>query len=118
MLQAKFEKLSVFFPMWNEEQYLQRALNAAQELCEELQALEIISDFELVIVDDASTDSTPQLADAAAARDKRIKVVHHPVNRKLGGSIKSGLRPQPVMSFYIPMQTCHLICVKCITRCA
>ena len=90
MLQAKFEKLSVFFPMWNEEQYLQRALNAAQELCQELQALEIISDFELVIVDDASTDSTPQLADAAAARDKRIKVVHHPVNRKLGGSIKSG----------------------------
>lgn len=90
MLQAKFEKLSVFFPMWNEEQYLQRALNAAQELCEELKALEIISDFELVIVDDASTDSTPQLADAAAARDQRVKVVHHPVNRKLGGSIKSG----------------------------
>ena len=90
MLQAKFEKLSVFFPMWNEEQYLQRALNAAQELCEELQTLEIISDFELVIVDDASTDLTPQLADAAAARDKRIKVVHHPINRKLGGSIKSG----------------------------
>ena len=90
MVQAKFEKLSVFFPMWNEEQYLQRALSAAQELCEELQKLQTIADYELVIIDDASTDSTPQLADAAAARDSHVKVVHHPVNRKLGGSIKSG----------------------------
>ena len=90
MAQAKFEKLSVFFPMWNEEQYLQRALNAAQELCDELQKSQTIADYELVIIDDASTDSTPRLADAAAAQDKRIKVVHHPVNRKLGGSIKSG----------------------------
>ena len=90
MVQAKFEKLSVFFPMWNEEQYLQRALNAAQELCDELQKSQTIADYELVIIDDASTDSTPRLADAAAALNSRIKVVHHPVNRKLGGSIKSG----------------------------
>jgi len=90
MVQAKFEKLSVFFPMWNEEQYLQRALNAAQDLCDELQKSQTIADYELVIIDDASTDSTPRLADAAAALNSRIKVVHHPVNRKLGGSIKSG----------------------------
>ena len=90
MTVAKFEKLSVFFPMWNEEQYLQRALNAAQDLCVELQSSHHISDYELVIVDDASTDSTPRLADEAAAKNKRVKVVHHPVNRKLGGSIKSG----------------------------
>ncbi len=76
--------------MWNEEQYFQRALNAARELCEELQESRKIADYELVIIDDASTDSTPQLADAAAQQDSRIKVVHHPTNRKLGGSIKSG----------------------------
>lgn len=76
--------------MWNEEQYFQRALNAARELCEELQESRKITDYELVIIDDASTDSTPQLADAAAQQDSRIKVVHHPTNRKLGGSIKSG----------------------------
>ncbi|NQV97619.1 MAG: glycosyltransferase family 2 protein [Acidimicrobiaceae bacterium] len=90
MLHTKFERLSVFFPMWNEEQYLQRALKAAHDLCQELIGLGTIADYQIVIVDDASTDSTPQMADEAARRDTRVKVVHHPINRKLGGSIKSG----------------------------
>ena len=90
MLHAKFESLSVFFPMWNEEQYLQRALKAAQDLCQELIDLGTIADYQIVIVDDASTDATPQMADEAARRDTHVKVVHHPTNRKLGGSIKSG----------------------------
>jgi glycosyltransferase involved in cell wall biosynthesis len=76
--------------MWNEEEYLQRALNAAIELGDELIANGTVQDYEMVIVNDASTDATPQLADAASAANPRIKVVHHPVNRKLGGSIKSG----------------------------
>jgi len=90
MAATDFERLSVFFPMWNEEEYLQRALDAAEGVCLELIASGDIGDYELVIVDDASTDSTPRLADEAAARDPRVKVVHHPTNRKLGGSIKSG----------------------------
>jgi glycosyltransferase involved in cell wall biosynthesis len=59
-------------------------------LGDELIANGTVQDYEMVIVNDASTDTTPQLADAAAAANPRIKVVHHPVNRKLGGSIKSG----------------------------
>ncbi len=76
--------------MWNEEEYLQRALDAAQEVCEELVVSGDIGDYELIIVDDASTDATSRLADQAAANDRRVKVIHHPKNRKLGGSIKSG----------------------------
>ena len=49
-----------------------------------------IADYELIVVNDASTDATPRLADEAAAANPRVKVVHHPVNRKLGGSMKSG----------------------------
>jgi glycosyltransferase involved in cell wall biosynthesis len=85
-----FKKLSIFFPMWNEEAYLARALGAAHEACESLLALDEIGDYELIIVDDASTDATGRLADEAAEADPRIVVVHHARNRKLGGSIKTG----------------------------
>lgn len=82
--------LSVFFPMWNEEAYLTRALDAAQEVCEQLVESGEISGYELIVVDDASTDSTGRLADERAAADPHVRVVHHERNRKLGGSIKSG----------------------------
>ena len=90
MATAHFSKMSIFFPMWNEEAYIDRALSAGRELCEALIANGDIETYELLIVDDASTDSTPALADAAAAADPRVRVVHHPVNRKLGGSMKTG----------------------------
>lgn len=85
-----FQKLSLFFPMWNEEEYIDRTLSAAREACQSLLDSGEIGDYEIVVVDDASTDRTPELADAAAAADPRVKVVHHPKNRKLGGSIKTG----------------------------
>lgn len=85
-----FRKLSIFFPMWNEEAYIHRAVGYAKDECEALVARGEILDYELIVVDDASTDSTPQLADALAAADPHVRVVHHPVNRKLGGSMKTG----------------------------
>ncbi|MEY2754296.1 MAG: hypothetical protein RJB65_654, partial [Actinomycetota bacterium] len=85
-----FRKLSIFFPMWNEEAYIHRAVGYAKEECEALMARGEILDYELIVVDDASTDSTPQLADALAAADPHVRAVHHPVNRKLGGSMKTG----------------------------
>ena len=86
----RFEKFSIFFPMWNEEQYVHRAVAAAQDVCEWLMTDGEIGDYELIIVDDASTDATPVLADELAAADPHVRVVHHASNRKLGGSIKTG----------------------------
>ena len=82
--------LSIFFPMWNEQEYIERALGAGAAVCHELIAAGEIADYELIVVDDASTDDTPAIADRIAAADPRVRVVHHPVNRKLGGSIKTG----------------------------
>lgn len=86
-----FTKLSIVMPMWNEQEYIGRAVRAATQACVRLTRAGEILDHEIVIVDDASTDSTPALADELAAGDPHVVVVHHPVNRKLGGSIKSGL---------------------------
>ncbi|MFM7044218.1 MAG: glycosyltransferase family 2 protein [Ilumatobacteraceae bacterium] len=85
-----FEKLSIFFPMWNEELYIERAVASAIEECELLMAKGDIRDYEVIVVDDASTDRTPEIADRLAASNPRIRAVHHPVNRKLGGSMKTG----------------------------
>lgn len=76
--------------MWNEENYIERAIDAAREECEELIASREIADYELIIVNDASTDETGKIADKFAANDPRVRVVHHDTNRKLGGSMKSG----------------------------
>ena len=85
-----FTKLSVFFPMWNEEAYIGRAIETATTECQTLLARNEILEYELIIVDDASTDRTATLADEMAAQDPHVRVVHHPVNRKLGGSMKTG----------------------------
>lgn len=85
-----FEKLSIFYPMWNEEEYIERAIVAGRRACERLLAAGEIRDYELIVVDDASTDQTGPIADQLAAADSRIRVVHHPRNRKLGGAIKTG----------------------------
>jgi glycosyltransferase involved in cell wall biosynthesis len=82
--------LSIFFPMWNEEEYIGRALSAGRDACERLIELGEITDYELLVIDDASTDATGRIADEMAASDRHVRVVHHPVNRKLGGSLKTG----------------------------
>ena len=86
----KFQKLSVFYPMWNEEDYIERALAFGARACNDLVARGDIADYELIVVDDKSTDRTGEIADRLAAGDAHIRVIHHERNRKLGGSMKTG----------------------------
>ncbi len=90
MVDPAAPSLSVFFPMYNEEENIRPALDAARAVMVDLVEHGAISSYELVVVNDASTDSTGKIADELAAADPRVRVVHHPVNRKLGGSIKTG----------------------------
>ena len=47
--------------------------------------------WQIVIVNDGSSDQTGPIADAYAAEDpERINVVHHPVNRGMGAAIRHG----------------------------
>ena len=77
--------VTIVLPMRNEEAYFHRALRAAREILSE-----ITGDYEIVIVDDASTDATPRLADALSAEDPHVKVVHNRENLKLGGTLRAG----------------------------
>jgi glycosyltransferase involved in cell wall biosynthesis len=79
------QSLSVVFPMYNEEGYIQRAVSAALAVLPE-----ITNDYEIIIVNDGSTDRTGAIADELARADPRIKVVHNPRNLKLGGTLRAG----------------------------
>ena len=90
LMTAAPPSLSIFFPMYNEEENIRPALEAAEAVCRQMVEQGDLSTYELIVVDDASTDGTGKLADELAAGDPHIRVVHHPVNRKLGGAIKTG----------------------------
>jgi len=79
--------ISVFFPCYNEQDNVAHTVERALEVLEKLNA-----DFEVIIVDDGSTDSTGRIADEIASRNKRVKVVHHHPNLGYGAALQSGFK--------------------------
>jgi len=79
--------ISVFFPCYNEQPNVARTVENAREVLERIGA-----DFEIIIVNDGSSDQTGDIADALAGRDNRIKVVHHRRNLGYGAALQSGFR--------------------------
>jgi glycosyltransferase involved in cell wall biosynthesis len=77
--------LSIVFPMYNEKDNLETAVKEALRVGQL-----ITSDLEIIVVDDASTDGSGALLDRLAEEQARIRPIHHPVNRKLGGALKTG----------------------------
>lgn len=61
-------KISVIVPIYNTEQYLSRCLNSILS--------QSFTDFELLLIDDGSTDGSGIICDSYADRDGRIRVFH------------------------------------------
>ena len=79
--------ISVFFPCYNEQENVARTVEQALGVLEKLNA-----DFEVIIVDDGSADRTGRIADEIAARNSRVKVVHHRTNLGYGAALQSGFK--------------------------
>jgi glycosyltransferase involved in cell wall biosynthesis len=79
--------LSVFFPCWNEQGAIEPLTRKAVQILEGIGA-----DYEIIIVNDGSSDQTGSIADRLAAQNTHIRVIHHPVNRGYGAALTSGFR--------------------------
>jgi len=77
--------ISVFFPCYNEQDNVARTVEQALSVLPQLSA-----DFEIIIVDDGSSDATGRIADEIVSRDSRVKVVHHRTNLGYGAALQSG----------------------------
>jgi glycosyltransferase involved in cell wall biosynthesis len=79
--------LSVFFPAYNDSGTIAsmviRAIQAASELT---------PDFEVIVVNDGSSDATAEIADELARTYPNVRAVHHPGNRGYGGALQTGFR--------------------------
>ena len=85
--QSGADSISVFFPCYNEQENVARTVEQAFGVLEKLNA-----GFEVIIVDDGSADRTGRIADEIAARDSRVKAVHHRTNLGYGAALQSGFK--------------------------
>lgn len=84
---SRLSSLSVFFPCFNE------AANVPLFVAEALEVLPgIAQKFEIIIVDDGSSDGTSQVAKLVAKTDKRIRVIRHRHNQGYGMALRSGFK--------------------------
>lgn len=75
-------KVSVIIPIYKVEKYLSRCLDSVVN--------QTLEDIEIVLVDDGSPDSCPEICDRYAKKDSRIKVIHKK-NEGLGYARNSGM---------------------------
>jgi dolichol-phosphate mannosyltransferase len=82
--ERSLDLLSVVVPLHDEE-------DTVGELCRRIDAALVETPFELILVDDASTDRTPELLDALADEDARVRVIHLSRNFGHQAALTAGL---------------------------
>ncbi|MDD5111690.1 MAG: glycosyltransferase [Candidatus Altiarchaeota archaeon] len=79
--------ISVIVPMFNEEGNVEETIGRVEKVLASLG-----QEFEIVVVDDGSSDATFELAERKAAGYKTVRLVRHRRNMGLGEALKTGFR--------------------------
>src|SRR5687767_15293988 len=81
----KLSSLSIFFPFWNEEKNVEPVVTKAAEI-----APDLAREWEIIIVDDGSSDKTLKTAEEISKKYENIRVISHTPNRGYGAALKEG----------------------------
>lgn len=79
--------ISVFFPCYNDKQSIGKLIKDASSVLKRN-----ASDWEIIVVDDGSTDGSREFLKKIATKNPKLKLVFHQKNRGYGGALKSGFR--------------------------
>ena len=79
--------ISFVFPMFNEFENIGNTIARASKLAQEL-----TDDYEIVVIDDASTDKSVETVKAIAEEDPYVKIICLQDNTCMGGAIKKGFK--------------------------
>jgi len=82
-------KISCVVPAYNEEENLEELI---ERLIPVLESHDETKDYEIILVNDNSTDNTPSIIDALANENPRIKPVHRASTPGFGNAIKEGFK--------------------------
>ena len=81
----KVSELSIFFPFWNEEKNIEQVVKKAIPV-----AQRVASKWEIIMVDDGSSDDTLKIAKRLASENPNLSIVEDPKNRGYGSALKHG----------------------------
>jgi len=79
--------ISAFFPAFNDAENLEVLILQTDETLRN-----VTEDFEIIVVDDGSTDHTAAVLESLQQRCPRLRVVRHPRNLGYGAALQSGFR--------------------------
>jgi len=75
-------RVSIIVPVWNEEKFLEESLNSIRR--------QDYDDFEVIVVDDSSTDRSPKIIKYFETIDPRFRGVQTPTNSGTGETLNLG----------------------------
>lgn len=77
-------KISIIIPVYNVEKYLRECLDSCIN--------QTLEDIEIICVDDCSPDNSIKILEEYQAKDSRIKIFRHEINKNLGAARNTGLQ--------------------------
>lgn len=81
----KVKELSIFFPFWNEEKNIEKVIDQAVPVADS-----VSHKWEILMIDDGSTDKTPSIAEKLEKKHPGTRLVRLHPNRGYGAALKAG----------------------------